>query len=197
MQVRTGIFGGSFNPVHLGHTGLASYIVGQGLVDEVWLMVSPCNPLKHLGTLVSETDRLCMVRLAVKDLPGIEASDFEFSMPRPSYTAYTLRMLERTYSDRSFTLIIGSDNWEIFHLWREYEYILRRYPLIVYPRGGRREHMAIADVAAAFGVRHISAPEFPFSSTQVREALYALKSDAGAMLAPEVLDYIRTNGLYT
>ncbi|MCH5181761.1 MAG: nicotinate (nicotinamide) nucleotide adenylyltransferase [Prevotellaceae bacterium] len=197
MQIRTGIFGGSFNPVHAGHTGLARHLLEQGFVDEVWLMVSPRNPLKQSATLASEADRLHMARLAVAQTPGIEASDFEFTLPRPSYTAHTLRRLVRAFPDRRFSLIVGADNWRVFRLWREHGYILRHYPLIVYPRGGQLSADNGLDLTDACGVRLIAAPEFPFSSTQVREALHASDSRVADMIAPEVLAYIREKNLYT
>ncbi|MBR3858064.1 MAG: nicotinate-nicotinamide nucleotide adenylyltransferase, partial [Bacteroidaceae bacterium] len=111
---RIGIFGGSFNPVHLGHTALAAYICGQGLTDEVWMMVSPQNPLKQNLELLDEDIRLEMLRLAVVDYPELKACDFEFHLPRPSYTYHTLQALHEAYPEYEFSLIIGEDNWQYF-----------------------------------------------------------------------------------
>ena len=203
MQRTTGIFGGSFNPIHLGHTGLARYLVESGHVDEVWLMVSPHNPLKASATLVPEADRLRMAEIAVEKIPGVEASAFEFALPRPNYTAHTLRRLAQAYPDRRFSLIIGEDNWRVFGLWREYAYILRHYPLLVYPRsgevgadGGQVAQISRTEMKNALSVEHVSAPEFPYSATAVRHALQSGDSRAAEMIDADVLAYIRAKDLY-
>ena len=134
-----GIYGGSFNPVHFGHVGLARWVVEHTDLDELWLMVSPNNPLKEAGILAPEEERLAAVREAVKDIPGLKASDFEFALPRPSYTANTLRELQKAYPDYKFTLVIGEDNIAIFDQWREYEYIIENFRIFVYPRKGQLE----------------------------------------------------------
>ena len=133
-SMRIGIYGGSFNPVHFGHVGLAKWVIENTDLDELWLLVSPNNPLKSAKILAPEQERLEGVRQAIKDIPGLKASDFEFSLPRPSYTANTLRELQRTYPEHEFTLIIGEDNIAIFDQWREYEYILQNFRIFVYPR---------------------------------------------------------------
>ena len=97
-------------------------------------MVSPNNPLKDAGILAPEEERLAAVREAIKDIPGVKASDFEFSLPRPSYTANTLRELQKQFPEYEFTLVIGEDNLAIFDKWREYEYILANFRIFVYPR---------------------------------------------------------------
>lgn len=132
--MKIGIFGGTFNPVHLGHTALASYICNLGLVDEVWLMVSPQNPFKQDHEMLDEAVRYRLVTLAVQDFPRLRASDFEFRLPRPSYTYITLRELSLAYPDDTFSLIIGGDNWTKFPAWRNSADILAHYPVIVYPR---------------------------------------------------------------
>ena len=133
-MAKVGIFGGSFNPVHFGHVGLAKWVIEHTDLDELWLMVSPNNPLKDAKILAPEQERLEGVREAIKDIPGLVASDFEFHLPRPSYTANTLRELQRAYPQHTFTLIIGEDNIAIFDKWREYEYILNHFRVFVYPR---------------------------------------------------------------
>ena len=132
---RVGIFGGSFNPIHLGHTALAAYICEQGLVDEVWLMVSPQNPLKQNRELLDEQERLTMARLATAPYPTLKACDFEFRLPRPSYTYHTLQALRKAYPNCEFSLIIGEDNWQCFSRWYRGKDIARETPIIVYPRG--------------------------------------------------------------
>ena len=135
-MAKIGIYGGSFNPVHFGHVGLAQWVVEHTDLDEVWLMVSPNNPLKPAGLLAPEQERLAAVQQAIKDIPGLVASDFEFSLPRPSYTANTLRELQKAYPQHAFTLLIGEDNIAIFDRWKEYTFILENYRIFVYPRKG-------------------------------------------------------------
>ena len=180
-----GIYGGSFNPVHFGHVGLAKWVIENTDLDELWLMVSPNNPLKPANLLAPEGERLAAVSKAVKDIPHVKASDFEFSLPRPSYTANTLRELQKAYPDTEFTLIIGEDNIAIFDRWREYEFILANFRIFVYPR---RENLSDdgltakrsnspqdglttqwPDSVAVKEVRYLSgAPLFDISSTQIR-----------------------------
>ena len=129
-----GIFSGSFNPVHIGHLALANYLCEYEGLDQVWFMVSPRNPLKEVDELMDDSLRLKLVQLAVEGYPKFWASDFEFRLPRPSYTVHTLDELRRAYPQHVFHLIIGSDNWLLFPRWRESERILATTPLIVYPR---------------------------------------------------------------
>ena len=136
MQI--GIYGGSFNPVHFGHVGLAKWVSEHTDLDEVWMMVSPNNPLKDSRELADEQVRLAGVRKAIMGIPHVVASDFEFHLPRPSYTANTLRALAAAYPQHTFSLIIGEDNLRILPRWREWEYIVSNYRIFVYPRRGAR-----------------------------------------------------------
>ena len=185
MTHKVGIYGGSFNPVHFGHVGLAKWVIENTDLDELWLMVSPNNPLKPANLLAPEGERLAAVREAVKGIPHVKASDFEFSLPRPSYTANTLRELQKAYPDTEFTLIIGEDNIAIFDRWREYEYLLANFRIFVYPR---RENLSDEGLTAKRSnspqdglttrwsnsvavkeIRYLSgAPLFDISSTQIR-----------------------------
>ena len=126
---KVGIFGGSYNPIHIGHLALANYLCEYGEVDEVWFLVSPHNPLKERGDLWPDELRLKLVQLAIDGYEKFKASDFEFHLPRPSYMVNTLRALRESYPEHTFTLIIGSDNWEVFPRWYKYglgQNILRR-----------------------------------------------------------------------
>jgi len=134
--MKTGIFSGSFNPIHIGHLALANYLCEFAGLDEVWFVVSQLNPLKDEADLLDNDLRLEMVSLAIWNYPKFKASDFEFTLPRPSYTVQTLRLLKDQFPDREFHLIIGADNWQQFHLWKEYETIINTTPILVYPRPG-------------------------------------------------------------
>lgn len=188
MQI--GIFSGSFNPIHLGHTRLTQYIADHAGLDEVWLMVSPNNPLKPAGSLMDEQIRFMLAERATAELPHISASDFEFSLPRPSYTVRTLEALGNAYPEHTFSLIIGSDNMAIFHLWREWETILRDYRIIVYPREGDD----LETLEARYPQMEVieGAPLLDVSATQIRE-----NADddelLGKWLHPEVKDFLKKN----
>lgn len=168
--MKIGIYGGSFNPVHFGHVGLAKWVIENTDLDELWLLVSPNNPLKPASMLAPEEERLAGVKEAVKDIPGIVVSDFEFSLPRPSYTANTLRELQKAYPRHEFTLIIGEDNIAIFNHWREYEYILKNFRIFVYPRKGENKS-SISHFPSSIAKDLIflaDAPLFNISSTEIR-----------------------------
>ena len=202
--MKIGIFGGTYNPVHLGHTALANYICNLGLVDEMWLMVSPQNPFKQDHQLLDEAVRYRLVTLAVRDFPRLRASDFEFRLPRPSYTYVTLHELALAYPDDPFSLLIGADNWAKFPAWRNSADILAHYPVIVYPRemvSGERlvisngDGDSDGDATNANPIFLPSAPLYPISSTAIRCAL-AAGDDVSPWLDPAVHDEIIRQGLY-
>ncbi len=133
---KIGLFFGSFNPVHNGHMIIANVMATQTVLDEVWLVVSPQNPLKPRRTLARDYDRLHLVHLAIGDNPHLRACDVEFGLPRPSYTIDTLVYLNEKYPQHEFSLIMGSDNLASLPKWKNYELILRDYHLYVYRRPG-------------------------------------------------------------
>ena len=133
-MIRTGLFGGSFNPIHNGHISLARQLKEQAGLDEVWLMVSPQNPLKQASDLLNDEQRLKMARLAVEHVEGIVVSDYEMHLPKPSYTWNTLEALKQDYPDRKFVLMIGGDNWQHFDRWYRAEDIKANYEIVVYTR---------------------------------------------------------------
>ena len=131
---RTGLFGGSFNPIHNGHIKLAKQLKQRAGLDEVWLMVSPLNPLKQSEDLLDDEARLDMAREAVKNESGIIVSDYEMHLPKPSYTWNTLEALKRDFPDREFVLMIGGDNWTLFDKWYRADDIKKNYEIVVYTR---------------------------------------------------------------
>ena len=167
--MKIGIYGGSFNPIHFGHIGLAKWVIENTDLDEVWLMVSPNNPLKDKSILADEQERLEKAREAMRRKgKRIVVSDFEFHLPRPTYTANTLRALAKEYPEHEFTLIIGEDNLQIFNKWRESEYILQNYRIFVYPRKGCTPYL----VPQGKDIRLLDeAPYFDISSTELRKNL--------------------------
>lgn len=170
--MKIGIYGGSFNPVHFGHVGLAKWVIENTDLDELWLLVSPNNPLKSAKILAPEQERLEGLREAIKDIPGLVASDFEFHLPRPSYTANTLRELQKAYPEHEFTLIIGEDNIAIFDQWKENEYIEKNFRVFVYPRKGSSSmddcKLKMEDFKEINFLK--GAPTFDISSTAIRRA---------------------------
>lgn len=189
---RIGIYSGSFDPVHIGHTALASWIVQSGYVDEVWMLVSPLNPLKQGSAPPAEADRrLDMVRIATAASPRLRADDTELQMPRPSYTYDTLLHLSHTHLDCTFTLIVGSDNLEVFDRWRNAEAIRTRFGLLVYPRPGHPLPTTLPP-----GVTEVTgAPTTDISSTFIRRAV-ARGMDCTYWTPPGVAAYIKEHKLY-
>ncbi len=162
-----GIFGGTFNPIHNGHLAIARKIVSSGEVDEVWFMVSPLNPFKQHVELLDDNIRLDMTRRAVEHEEGIVCSDYEFSLPRPSYTWHTLQSLKKDYPQHTFSLIIGADNWCKFSAWRNNEDIIREHRLLVYPRTG----YPIDPQSLPQSVSFIDMDTIDVSSTEIRQLL--------------------------
>lgn len=135
-KIRTGLYGGSFNPIHNGHIAIARQMIEKARLNEVWFMVSPQNPLKERNTLLDDAKRLEMARKALEEQPRLKACDYEFALPRPSYTWHTLQSLWRDYPDREFVLMIGADNWAHFGRWYHADDIMRTCNILIYPRRG-------------------------------------------------------------
>lgn len=188
--MRIGIFGGSFNPIHLGHIALAQAAVKQQLVDEVWLMVSPLNPLKVNKFILEENLRLLLANKALAASVAVKASDFEFHLERPSYTWKTLAALEAEYPEHEFALIIGGDNWAIFDRWVKADLMRARYNIYVYPREGSP---ILPDAEGRMPTAVIDAPLYPFSSTDIRQAIADEASDEhlATMLPTAIIDDCR------
>lgn len=193
MGKRIGIFGGSFNPIHVGHAIIASHILRQRLVDSLWFMVTPENPFKKVQNLAPETHRLRMTELVSRRIEGAVTSAFEMQLPRPSYTIDTLNALSERFPDDEFHLIIGADNWTQWHNWRSPDEIIARYHVLVYPRLG---YDVTIPPAAQDRVRLIDAPIVEVSSTQIREIL-AGGLPASFLVTDDVQRYITAHHLYT
>ena len=191
--MRIGIFGGSFDPIHIGHAIIAQHIINSGAVDRLWFMVSPVNPLKAgRERHVTDTDRLRMVEMVSRPMEGVETSAFEFTMPRPSYTIDTLNALQAKFPDDEFYLITGGDNWQIFNRWRNSDEILAKYHLLIYPRLGYE--VVIPDELKE-RVALVDAPIIEISSTEIRELL-ANGQSVRYLVPDEVLAFIEQKNLY-
>ena len=172
---KVAIFGGSFNPIHTGHIALAQAVQQQCGLDEVWLMVSPQNPLKRNDAdLLDDSLRFEMAQKALEGVEGVKACAYEFHLPKPSYTWNTLQHLTKDYPDYTFTLLIGGDNWAHFQRWRHWKDILWHHDVIVYPRD---EYQGT-----------ISVPLLNVSSTEIRKRVRAGQSISGLVPACIVSD---------
>lgn len=193
-MIDTLLYFGSFNPIHNGHISIAEYMLGHGFCEELWLIVSPHNPLKEQEGLVGEQDRLEMARIAISEskcCDRIKVSDVEFFLPRPSYTIDTLAVLEAQNNDRKFSILIGSDNVDNLDQWKNYERLMCNYKLWAYPRDG-----AIATKFTDRVTMLSDAPRWSYSSTEVRRALTD-GDDCSQMISGRVLNYIKEKKLWT
>ena len=162
-----GIFSGSFNPIHIGHLALANWICEFCAMDEIWFLVSPQNPFKQESELMDEQIRLRMVEAAIAGYPKFKASDFEFSLPRPSYTINTMQALKKTFPNRNFHLIMGADSWNSISGWKDYRLLINTFPLLVYPRKGYE----IKIPQDCTTIKEVKAPLMEVSSTFIRQSL--------------------------
>jgi len=192
LNKRIGVYSGSFNPIHTGHQKLAQYLIDTQIVDEVWFIVSPCNPLKKQEEIIDEYIRLDMLMLAIKHHEHFKASDIEFTMPVPSYSIDTLHELSSLYPDFQFFLIIGSDNALVFDQWKDYHQILNDYPVLVYPR-----HTYDFELVAGIypQMQLLESPFYDISSSQIRQFILQ-KKDVSQWLHPSVYKFIKDNNLY-
>ena len=191
--MKIGIYGGSFNPIHRGHTSLAKAILAKCLVDELWLMVSPLNPLKcgREGEMADYVHRVRMAEIAAGGVEGLRVSDFESRMPVPSYMYNTLQALGKEYGGNEFVLVIGADNWRDFNKWYRAEDIVREYGVLVYRRPG----CEMDEEELPEGVRVVDTELYDISSTQIRESLKRGEC-VGEWLDGGVEEYIREKGVY-
>jgi len=188
---KTGLFFGSFNPVHVGHMIIANYMVSQTELEEVWLVVSPQNPFKQRASLARDHDRYHLVTLAISDTPGLRASKVEFDLPKPSYTIDTLAVLREKHPEREFSLIMGGDNLPTLPKWKNYEILLRDYDIHVYNRPGYEA----GELAEHPRVRFYDAPLMHLSATYIRKCLR--EGNSIRYLVPEaVARELEASGMY-
>ncbi|WP_415376127.1 nicotinate (nicotinamide) nucleotide adenylyltransferase [Patiriisocius sp. Uisw_017] len=191
---KIGLYFGTFNPIHVGHLTIANYMVEFSDLDEVWMVVTPHNPHKKKSTLLDNHHRLAMVRIALEDYPKLKASNIEFDLPQPNYTVNTLTYLEEKYPEQSFCLIMGEDNLKSLHKWRNYEVLLERYHIYVYPRISGVSKVS-ASVAKSTSISKIEAPIMELSSTFIRKAIKD-KKNICPMLPQNVWEYLDEMNFY-
>lgn len=189
--MKVGLFFGSFNPIHYGHLIIGEAALNQGELHQIWLVVSPQNPLKNKQSLAPEYDRLRMVEIALQGHDRLIPSNVEFSLPRPSYTIDTLTHLRDTYRSYEFSLIMGEDNLKQLPNWKNYQAILKYYPILVYPRTGNQEETTLPKG----NIRRFVAPLLDISATFIRNSIREGKS-IRYLLPDAVAAYIRERSLY-
>jgi len=191
--MKIGLFFGTFNPIHVGHLTIANHLAEHSDLDQVWFVVTPHSPFKKKSSLLEDQQRLEMVYLATKDYPKLKPSDIEFNLPQPNYTINTLTYLEEKFPEHEFALIMGEDNLKSFHKWKNFEVILKRFYIYVYPRisSGLKEpvfkdHPKIV---------HVESPIMELSATFIRKAIKNEKN-VRPMLPENVWQYLDEMNFY-
>jgi nicotinate-nucleotide adenylyltransferase len=191
--MKIGLYFGTFNPIHVGHLIIANHMAEHSDLDQVWMVVTPHNPLKKKSTLLDDYHRLQMVFLATEDFPKIKPSDIEFKLPQPNYTVNTLAHLEDKYPNYEFSLIMGEDNLKSLHKWKNYEVILERHDIYVYPRiSTEEENLEFKNHPK---IHLIDAPVVEISATFIRDNIKKGKNIQPLMPA-KVWEYIDHNNFY-
>jgi len=188
-----GLYFGTFDPIHFGHINIANFLVNNDLVEKVWFVVTPQNPVKSSNNLIDFMHRYEMVKIQVKDNNNLLASDIELNLKRPNYTINSLRYISKTYPNNSFSLIIGEDNFVNFKKWREYKEIMSYYKIYVYPRKTRLK--TDMKLIMSNNIEMIKAPLIDLTSTNIRNSIND-KDCAKQFISDSVYKYITTNSLY-
>lgn len=191
--MKIGLYFGTFNPIHVGHMIIANHMAEHSDLDQIWLVVTPHNPHKEKTTLLDDYQRLHMVTLATEDFTKIKPSDIEFKLQQPNYTVNTLAHLEEKYPKHEFVLIMGEDNLNSFHKWKNYEVILKNHEIYVYPR--KNSDKINEQFVAHNKIKRVDAPIIELSSTFIRDNIKS-KKNVAPMLPQKVWDYIDSSAFY-
>jgi nicotinate-nucleotide adenylyltransferase len=196
-MIKTGLYFGSFNPIHIGHLAIAGYMTEYAGLEQVWFVVSPHNPLKKKETLLTDHQRLHMVNLAIGDNKRLKASDIEFKLPVPSYTIDTLTYLKEKYPKNEFALVMGEDNLYTLHKWKNVKELISRCSVYVYPRHDSQKPSSplLDQMLSLADLHYINAPLMEVSGTFIREGIKKGK-DMSYFLSPAVWKYIREMHFY-
>ena len=189
--MKIGLFFGSFNPVHTGHMIIANFMATQTDLNQVWLVVSPQNPLKPKASLANDYDRLHLVNLAIGDNSNLRSSNIEFNLPKPSYTIDTLIYLKEKHPEKQFVLIMGGDNLATLHKWKNYEILLRDYEVYLY----KRPKYDLGEFENHPNISHFEAPMLDISATYIRQCLEDGKS-VQYLVPDAVFEYLEGSTLY-
>lgn len=191
--MKIGLYFGTFNPIHVGHLIIANHMAEHSDLDQVWMVVTPHNPLKKKNTLLNDFHRLQMVHLATEDFPKLKPSDIEFKLSQPNYTVNTLLHLEEKFPNHEFSLIMGEDNLKSLHKWKNYEVILQNHDIYVYPRiSSEVDNLELKNHPK---IHLIDAPVVEISSTFIRNNIKAGKN-IQPLLPSKVWTYIDHNNFY-
>jgi nicotinate-nucleotide adenylyltransferase len=200
-----GLYFGTFNPIHVGHLVIANYMADFTDLDQIWLVVTPQNPLKVKSSLLPDYHRLALVKIAVEDNPKLRASDIEFNLPQPNYTSTTLAFLKEKHPNDNFSLIMGEDNLRTFHKWFNHEHLMENYRFYVYPRvlTSQEEEEVVAIGRKTENMFHLNeniiicedAPVMKVSSSFIRNAIKNGK-DVRYLLTDPVHKYIDEMNFY-
>ncbi|MEO6219415.1 MAG: nicotinate (nicotinamide) nucleotide adenylyltransferase [Ginsengibacter sp.] len=166
-----GLYFGSFNPVHNGHLIIANYVATFTLLDQLWFVISPQNPLKTQTSLLKEQHRKHLIDLSIEGEKKLRTSNVEFKLPKPSYTIDTIQYLVERYPKHSFSIIMGSDSFSNIKKWKNYELLLKNYHIYIYKRPG----FEITNISPG-NITVLPAPLLEISSTHIREMLRNGKS---------------------
>jgi nicotinate-nucleotide adenylyltransferase len=169
---------------------MANYLAENEGYDEVWLLISPQNPMKRNTVIMDENFRLDLLNKAVGDYSKIRVSTIEWEMPQPSYTINTFQRLRMKYPEDTFDLIIGSDNWATFHRWKDYQLILKNFKILIYPRRGS-DRIVINHPNVRLCRQ---APKIEISSTVIRQAILRGK-DLRFFMPPGLFEAVAASGL--
>ena len=191
--MKIGLYFGTFNPIHIGHLIIANHMAEYSNLNQIWMVVTPHNPLKKKEHLLEDYKRLNLVALATEDFPKIKPSDIEFKLPQPNYTVHTLAHLQDKFPQHEFSLIMGEDNLKSIHKWKNYEVILQNHDIYVYPRIS--SETATLDLKNHPRIHHVDAPIVEISSTFIRESIKN-KKNIQPLIPYKVWEYIDYNNLY-
>lgn len=193
MNKKVGLFFGSFNPIHLGHLIIGNHMAEFSDLEEVWFIVTPHNPHKKKKTLLDDVHRLAMVRIAIEDFPNLKASNIEFDLPQPNFTVNTLVLLEEKYPTIDFCLIMGEDNLKSFHKWKNFELILDRHSIYIYPRiTNKNDETTFSNDSK---ITEVAAPVVEISSSFIRKSIKANKN-MRPLLPYKVWEYLDEMNFY-
>ena len=199
---KVGLYFGTFNPVHVGHLIIANHMADHTDIDEVWLVVTPQNPFKQKSSLLPDYQRLNLSRIAVEDNPKVRVSDVEFKLTKPSYTINTLAHLNEAHPDVNFSLIMGEDNLRSLHKWKNFDQILERHSIFVYPRvltiqekEDLKSHRTNALLTNHPNIKKIDAPVMKLSASFIRQSIKA-GHDVRYLLTEPVFNYVTEMHFY-